>query len=436
MGKKKNKNRAWIIVGVITLLAVTALSLNKVFFKDKTFVLTEKVELRDINETVSANGKVQPETEVKLSAEISGEIVQLPVKEGNKVKKGDLIVKINPDLFVAARNRMEASLNSSKANAANAKARVAQSEAQLLNASANYKRVKQLFDDKAISQADYDNALSQFEVAKADVEAAKESLKAAEYNVKSAEAALKEADDNLRRTTIFAPIDGTVSKLDAEVGERVVGTSQMAGTEIMRIADLTQMEVNIEVNESDIVKVKLGDKADIEIDAYIDRVFEGTVTEIANSSSTLQSGDQVTVFNVKVRIERNSYEDLIDQENPHLSPFRPGMSASVEVKTEEKNQVVAVPIEAVTIRVDSTNKESDEDMKECVFLYLGNEEEGKTELRYVTTGIQDNKYIEIQSGLQAEDVVVSGPYNMVSKTLKNGDEVMQGDRTEVYKFEK
>lgn len=449
MTKKKNSRKIiWTALISVVVLLAGGVYLKKKFFKEDTFVLTEKVEKRTIKETVSANGKVQPEVEVKLSAEISGEIIELPVKEGDQVDKGTLIVKINPDVFLAARNRAEAAMNSARANAANAKARVAQAEAQLINAKASFNRTKQLFEDQAVSQAEYDQSLSQFEVAKADVEAAKESLNAAQFNVKSGEASLKEADDNLKRTTIVAPMDGTVSKLDVEVGERVVGTSQMAGTEIMRIADLTQMEVNVEVNESDIVKVKLGDKADIEVDAYVDRTFEGTVTEIANSSSTtnLQNTDQVTVFDVKVRIERSSYKDIVDNSQPHLSPFRPGMSASVDIRTNESSGVVTVPIQAVTVRADSTveSKKSggrnsdvdlsaidDEHLTECVFVL----KDGKAVKTNVTTGIQDNKYIEILSGLEEDVEIITGPYALVSKKLKDGEKVTSGSRDEVYKFE-
>lgn len=448
MAKKQRKLKLhWIILIGVAVLIIAALVVKKMVIKEPVYVLTEQSAVRTVKETVSANGKVQPEIEVKISAEIPGEIIELPVKEGDQVEKGELIVKINPDVFIAARNRAEAAMNSARANEANARARVKQAEAQLINAKANFERTEQLLNDKAVSQADYDQALSQFEVAKADVEAAKESLSAASFNVKSAQASLKEADDNLRRTTIFAPIDGTVSRLDVEVGERVVGTSQMAGTEIMRIADLTQMEVNVEVNESDIVKVDLGDKAEIEIDAYVDRKFVGTVTEIANSSSTtnMQNSDEITVFEVKVRVERSSYQDLIDPGNTHLSPFRPGMSASVEIQTGTAANVVTVPIQAVTIRADSTAKSNksggrkmdistldDDQLDECVFILS----EGKAQKRIVTTGLQDNKYIEITSGLEADEAVIVGPYAKVSKDLNDGDEVTSGDRGEVYNFEK
>ncbi len=445
MAMKKNQKRIVIILGILVVVLVIAGVLKKRFSSDKQAVLTEQVELRDILETVAANGKVQPEKEVSMTAEISGEIIDLPFKEGSLVKQGDLIVNINPDLYLAAQSRMEASLNSAKANVANSKARVAQSRAQLINAKASFQRSKDLLESKAISQAEYDQSLSQFEVAKADVEAAEQALRSSEYSAKSTAASLKEANDNLKRTTIFSPLNGTISKLDVEIGERVVGTSQMAGTEILRIADLTQMEVNVEVNESDIVKVKLGNSAKVEVDAYVDRFFDGVVTEIANSSSStsMQGTDQITVFNVKVRILRSSYADLLDTDNPHLSPFRPGMSATVEIETNKRNNVVAVPIQAVTVRPDSTVKTSskregvqledvdDEHLEECVFLL----ESGKAVKYKVQTGIQDDKYIEILSGIDTNATLITGPYTLVSKEIQSGDEVESGTREEVYEFD-
>ena len=429
-----------LVVVLVVIVAIAAATGGK--GGNQVSVTTEDVELRSITEIVSANGKVQPEVEVKMSSDVPGEIVELTVIEGQKVEKGTLLAKINPDIYESVLNRAHAALNSAEANAANSRARVAQSKAQLLNAKAVYNRQKELFEKKVISQADYDQANANFEVAKADVMAAEETMKASEFNAKSARASLKEAQDNLKRTSIYAPMDGTVSKLDVEMGERVVGTSQMAGTEMMRVADLTRMEVNVEVNESDIVKVKLGDVANVEVDAYVGRKFKGKVTEIANSSanSGLKGGDQVTVFNVKVRILEKSYKDLIDPENPHLSPFRPGMSATVEIMTNEVKNIVAVPIQAVTIRADSTvdkgskwkkiadvSKVEDEHLDEVVFVY----EDGKAIKRKVKTGIQDTKYMQILEGVNEGDVVISGPYSTVSKEIKDGDKVEVKDKSEI-----
>jgi HlyD family secretion protein len=391
-------------------------------------VTTEKSERRLIIETVIANGKVQPEVQVKISSDVSGEIIELNVKEGDQVKKGTILAKINPDLYLSARDRLEAALNTSKANLANAKARAAQSKAQFINIEASFNRNKTLHSQGAISDAEFDAAKSQYEVAKAEVEAAEQSVVAAEYNLKSALASLKEANDNLQRTTIIAPVDGTVSMLNVEKGERVVGTTQMAGTELMRIANLTEMEVKVDVNENDIVRIKLGDTADVEIDAYLGRKFKGIVREIANSAKvTGISADQVTNFEVKVRILRSSYEDLIDKEKPYLSPFRPGMTASVEIKTNYVDNAISVPIQAVTIREDTTiikNKNNSDELSrensfECVFVF----QDGKAVMKKVKTGIQDSKYIEILSGIDLGEEIITGPYTVVSKQLKDGDKV-------------
>lgn len=418
-----------IYIGVPILLIII-LAIVKGLQGPKAFdVTTEKAEYRLIIETVIANGKVQPEVQVKISSDVSGEIIELNVKEGDQVKKGDVLAKINPDLYVSARDRLSAALNTAKANVANAKARLAQSKAQFINAEAAFNRNKTLHKQGAISEAEFDAAKSQYEVAKAEVEAAEQSVIAAEYNLKSAEASLKEANNNLLRTTIFAPVDGTVFMLNVEKGERVVGTTQMAGTEMMRIANLTEMEVKVDVNENDIVRIKLGDTADVEIDAYPSRKFKGVVREIANSAKVIGlSAEQVTNFEVKVRILRNSYEDLINKEKPHLSPFRPGMTASVEIKTNKVNNALSVPIQAVTTREDTSkikttevnqDELSRENSFECVFVLV----DGKSVMKKVKTGIQDNKYIQLLSGIEVGEEIITGPYTIVSKQLKDGDKV-------------
>lgn len=424
--KLKKKYIYWGTAAFIILI----LAIFKGMQGPKAFdVTTEKAENRLIIETVIANGKVQPEVQVKISSDVSGEIIELNVKEGDQVKKGDVLAKINPDLYISARDRLAAALNTAKANVANAKARLAQSKAQFINAEAAFNRNKNLHKQGAISDAEYDTAKSQYEVAKADVEAAEQSVIAAEYNLKSAEASLKEANDNLQRTTIIAPVDGTVSMLNVEKGERVVGTTQMAGTELMRIANLTQMEVKVDVNENDIIRIKLGDTADVEIDAFLGRKFKGVVREIANSAKvTGLSAEQVTNFEVKVRILRSSYEDLIDKNNPHLSPFRPGMTASVEIKTNFANNALSVPIQAVTTREDTSYAKSKvvqnaeinrENSFECVFVH----QEGKAVMKKVKTGIQDSKYIQILSGIEKGEEIITGPYTIVSKQLNDGDRV-------------
>ncbi|MFN4235203.1 MAG: efflux RND transporter periplasmic adaptor subunit [Bacteroidia bacterium] len=424
--KIKKKYIYWggLIILIVIFGIIKALQGPKAFD-----VTTEKSQNRLIIETVIANGKVQPEVQVKISSDVSGEIIELNVKEGDQVKKGDILAKINPDLYLSVRDRLSAALNTAKANVANAKARLSQSKAQFINAEAAFNRNKTLHQQGAISDAEFDTAKSQYEVAKADVEAAEQSVIAAEFNLKSAEASLKEANDNLQRTTIIAPVDGTVSMLSVEKGERVVGTTQMAGTELMRIANLTEMEVKVDVNENDIVRIKLGDTADVEIDAYLGRKFKGVVREIANSAKISGiAAEQVTNFEVKVRILRSSYEDLIIKDKPHLSPFRPGMTASVEIKTNKVHNALSVPIQAVTTREDTTKINSTEVNKdelnrensfECVFVF----EDGKAIMKKVTTGIQDSKYIQILSGINLGQEIITGPYTTVSKQLKDGDKV-------------
>ncbi len=410
----------------------------------KYTITTSVIEVGNITEVVSATGRIQPEKEVKISPEVPGEIIVLPVKEGMKVNMGDLLVTINPDLYQASVSRAQAGLNSAKANKANSNARLSQSNARFINAEINYKRQKQLNKDGVVSDADFDRVKSEFEVAKAEVVAAEESLNAARFNIKSAAATVKEATDNLKRTTIYSPMDGTVSKLNVELGERVVGTAQMAGTELMRVADLTQMEVHVEVNESDIVRVKIGDKTTVEVDAYLNRKFTGVVKEIANSSasSNMQSTNEITVFNVKISIDRASYEDLIDQGNPHLSPFRPGMSANVEILTNELNDILMIPIQAVTIRPDTSEKvmrklkinleEYDDDqLFEVVFVY----EDGIAIMKKVVTGIQDTKNIQVISGLEEGEEVISGPYSIISNKLLNKDKVDSKSKEDLFNEE-
>lgn len=424
----KGKKLYFILGGVVLVLVVAGV-LKKKFAPDVTEVYVEKVEQRTIVETVSANGKIQPKREVKISSEVPGEIIQLPVVEGQEVKKGDLLVMINPDLLIAATQRAEASLNSSKANLSNSKARLAQSKARLQQSELEYNRTNKLFEDKAVSQAELDRVTANFDVAKAEVEAADESVRAAEFSVKSSEATLKEARDNLNRTEIYSPMKGIVSKLDVEEGERVVGTAQMAGTEMLRIANMDSMEVNVEVNESDIVRVNLGDSVDIEVDAYLDRLFKGIVSEIANSANDqLTSTEQVTTFDVSIYILRSSYEELLNKNGSNYSPFRPGMSATVEIKTNRSENVTSVPIQAVTLRADSStgpsylSQSTDGDLNECVFIV----KDGIAEKVKIKTGIQDENYIEVTDPIDLEGDVVKGPYAIVSKKLKAGQSVEVG----------
>jgi len=448
------KKVIWIIVaGVVLLIAVVLL---KNYSNDKALkVTTEIAQKRTIIETVSANGKIQPEVEVKISSDVSGEIVELFIKEGDQVKKGDLLCKINPLIYESNSSRMVATLNGAKANLSNAKARVEQIKASFVNAEASFQRNKKLFDQGAVSQSDFDAAKATYEGAKADVKGAEENVNAADFNVKSTEASLKEANDNLAKTNIYSPVNGTISKLNKEKGERVVGTAQMEGTEIMRLANLNEMEVSVEVNENDIVRVHTGDTSLIEVDAYLDRKFKGVVTEIANSANTTGvTAEQVTNFIVKIRILQESYQDLII-ENKGAAPFRPGMSATVDIQTKEATNIITVPIQSVTTRSDSTEfkakeikKEEDKDepivvnnsndkidkkdnsikTEEYVFIFS----EGKAKRVKVKTGIQDNNYIEIKTGIKTGDEVVSGPYSAISKQLKEGMAIKKVDKAELF----
>jgi HlyD family secretion protein len=408
---------AVVIIGVLIGLSKAGVLGNKDKGKE---IEIANVETGTIVETVSATGKIQPEIEVKIASMVSGEIIDLPIKEGQVVKKGDLLVKINPDLYTSGLNRSVANLSGSKAG-------LSQSDASFNEAKANYERNKTLFEKGIISKSDWDKAISSFEVAKANKQSAY-------YNVQSASASVNEAKDNLGRTIIYAPADGTVSMLNVELGERVLGTQQMAGTEILRVANLNNMEVEVDVNENDIVKIKVGDLANVEVDAYLKKQFKGVVTSISNSASTALTADQVTNFKVKVRILKESYQDLIAGKPVSYSPFRPGMTATVDIITTTRANVVHVPISSVVVKSDTTAVKEikmdgpDADKKaapksdkklECVFVKVGN----KAKIRIIKTGIQDDTNIEVLSGLKKGDVVITGPYTTVSKDLNSGDMV-------------
>ena len=403
------KKTLFIIIGIALALILLLIVGKKAGWFGKTGNFKEveitKIEPIDIVETVSATGKIQPEIEVKLSSEVSGEIIELPVVEGQAVEKGDLLVRVNPDIYQSNVNRAQAGLETSRAN-------YAQAQASLKQAEANYNRNKSLFEKGVISKAEWDRVVSEYEVAQANKESAY-------YNMQSTSATVKEAQDNLGRTNIYAPMSGTISKLDAELGERVVGTQQMAGTEILRVANLTNMEVEVDVNENDIVKVQVGDSTIVEVDAYLGKEFRGIVTEISNSADAALTTDQVTNFKVKVRILEESYKDLLEGKADNYSPFRPGMTATVDIITNRKDNIIGVPISAIVIKDDTTATESTDQKYEAVFLKEGE----KAELRKVSTGIQDDSNIEITEGLTEGETVITGPYNTVTKSLKEGDDV-------------
>ena len=412
-----------VIIGVLLVLGKKGILGNKEDFKE---IEIAKVVPMTIVETVSATGKIQPEIEVKIAPEVSGEIILLNVKEGQVVKKGDLLVKINPDLYTSSYNRSLSNLSGSKAG-------LTQSEASFKEAKSSYERNKSLYEKGIISKSDWDKAIASYEVAKA-------TKQNAFYTVQSASATVNEAKDNLGRTTIYSPADGTISVLNVELGERVLGTQQMAGTELLRVANLNNMEVEVDVNENDIVKIKEGDFANVEVDAYLKKKFKGVVTSISNSASSALTADQVTNFKVKVRILKESYEDLLQGKPTTYSPFRPGMTATVDIITKTKKNVLAVPISAVVVKSDTTavsvldkkmpdeKEDKKEDKKEapksdkkleCVFLKVGD----KAKIRIIKTGIQDDTNIEILSGVKKGDNVITGPYTIVSKELNSGDKV-------------
>jgi HlyD family secretion protein len=441
----KNKKILPYAIGFLVIVIILLVVGKKMGWFGKEYsvsVAAETVSKITLTEFVTANGKIQPETQVKISPDVSGEVIELYVEEGNEVKAGDLLCVIKPEIYVSALNRAEAALNSSKA-------RLAQTEAQQIERELAFKRAKQLFDKNTIPVSEFETAQAAYQVAQAEV-------KAAQYSVKSAEASVSEAREQLTKTKIYAPISGTISALNIEKGERVVGTSMMIGTEMMVVADLNRMEVSVDVNENDIVKVAKFDTALIEVDAYLNRKFKGIVTEIANSASTVgATADQVTNFEVKVLLLSNSYADLIDSVSGNLYPFRPGMSAAVDILTESRENVLTVPISAVTTRVKKkgggTKEVSDidesgemenvtassgndkitekEEKQEVVFVLSGNRVK-KTEVK---TGIQDNTNIEIVEGLKEGDEIVTAPFNAINKTLKDSMQVKKVTEEELFK---
>jgi len=402
----KNKKILKILLPAVILLIIFAIVGKKAGWFGKAVtvkVAVENAELRTIIETITANGKIQPEKEVKITPDVSGEIVELTVKEGDQVVKGQLLLRIKPDVYISQKDRSLAAISS-------ARARLAQAEAQFIQAELSFNRTKQLYDEQTISKSEFEQAEASYSVAKAEVDAAK-------YSVISTEASLKEANENLVKTSIYAPMSGTVSMLLVELGERVAGTGMMAGTELLRVADLSRMEAQVEVNENDIPRVDIGDTATIEVDAYVDYKFRGIVTEIANSAKTTGvSADQVTNFDVKILVLPESYKELADKGN--ANPLRTGMSATVDIRTETKQGIISVPIQSVTTRTDTTKVTqtvSDEEIRTLVFITDGERALAKD----VKTGIQDNSNIEIISGVSAGDRVISAPFSAISKKLSD-----------------
>lgn len=445
--KKRSSNRLiyWLIAALVFIIifVVIAKSAGWIGKPRETEVEMAKAKRVTIVEKVSASGTVQPVTEVKLAPEVSGELRELLIEEGDSVTKGQLLVKIRPDTWLSQLDRAEASLSQQKANLVSA-------EAALSKANANYTRAKQEFDrqaklykEKVISESEWEIAQQNFKVAENDLKSAEQSVEASRYVVRSNQAGVHEAQENVRLTSVTAPMNGIVSKLSVKKGERVVGTQTMAGTEMMRIANLNLMEVRVDVNENDIVRVHEGDTALIDVDAYSSqsKIFKGLVTLIANTAKEKTSTDAITEFEVRILILRSSYEDMIKAGNKF--PFRPGMTASVEILTKRKENVLSVPLAAVTTRNPDDKKEgaqkdegsednehpvnknankAPEKKKEDKVVIFVNDH-GTAKMVEVKTGISDYDNIEIESGIKDSTEVVTGPYLAVSKRLKDGDKI-------------
>ncbi|MHB1922082.1 MAG: efflux RND transporter periplasmic adaptor subunit [Chitinophagaceae bacterium] len=460
-----NKKTLKIIIGTLVVLVVILLVLKSkgiIGKKEGIKVVVEKAAYRDVTETVSASGKIFPEVEVKVSPDVSGEIMDLPVQEGDSVTKGQVIAKIYADIYHSITQRSTAAVSQTKAQLADSKAALGSFKAKLDQAKSTFARDKSLVDQKVISRVEFEQAQSAYQSALADYNAAQEQINASKFAVETSQADLSQAEDNLHRTTIVAPMSGYISSLPVKKGETVVGTAQMAGTEMMRIADMNVMEVQVDVGENDIPKVDYGDTALIQVDAYNNRQFKGIVTKIATSSTGLSSStststssaEQVTNYTVHIRILKDSYTDLIDAKNPRNFPFRPGMSASVNIETKTHHHVLTVPINAVTTRDTSTSMApsgpgsgnnggstapgtastgetgpGQSPSQEIVFVLQKN---GTVKWVVVKTDIQDDNYIEVTSGLKVGDEVVAAPYSAISKDLNNGSKVKVVTQDQLY----
>ena len=476
--KKKSNKLIWILGGAVVVLIGIALvsSKNK---KVGEKVYAEKVQKRTIEETVSASGRIFPEKEVKISSDVSGEVVELYIKEGDSVRAGQLLARVNAEIYKDQVTRGEAGVSASRAQYSNALSNIEsvrgrqlqliaqkeQVQAQLASTQQAFKRNEQLHRDGVVSDADFETTQSQLRQQEAntkvveaqiqgslsDITSSQKSAEAAQYNLKSAEASLKELRTSLNKTSIYSPVDGVVSKKSIEKGERVVGTAQMSGTEIMRVANLNAMEVQVDVSENDIWRVAIGNDVDIEVDAFPGRKFKGRVSEIANTATNAFTAtgavnlttDQVTNFVVKVRIEAASYSDLMRGGRP---PFRPGMSASVDIHTNTVNDAFSVPIQAVTTRdedvdlkkakaaavVEGTQqaekKTLAQPIKEVVFVVSGD----TVKMVEVKTGIQNNQHIQIVSGLKGDEEVIAAPFNLIARKLKSGSKIQKVTEKELY----
>lgn len=451
----KNNRLLIFLIAVVAVLMIVLLIGKKqgwIGGSKATEVSVEAISRKDITERVSASGKIYPELDVKLSPDVSGEVTELFVKEGDSVHAGMVLAKIKPDIYQAILDRSVAALNTARSNSLQSQAALMQFTSEYERAEKNYNRNKELYNQKVISDADFESIEASYKAAKANYEGAQMTVKAAEYSVQSAAASVKEAEEDLRKTTIYAPIDGIVSQLNIEKGERVLGTTQMEGTDMMHISDLNAIEARVNVSENDVLRVQIGDTSEIELDAYPDKTFKGVVKQIANSAKSTLTGqsEQVTNFEVKILLLKDSYKELIGMEGKKF-PFLPGMSASVDIMTNKVSNVIAVPIQSVTTRdpSDTTadkgksttgaasadaaqNRKKDEKQPDEVVFVNDN---GKAKMVQVKTGIQDDEFIEIKSGLKGDEQVITGPFSAISRILKHGDAVKVVDKDALFKTE-
>ncbi len=426
-----------VIISLLVVIVIVLLFVFKGKGRKELNVSVEKAAKRSIIQTVTANGKVQPEIELAISPDVSGEITDIYVQEGDTVREGQILLKIKPDLYVSSVDRANAGVSSAKSGKKMDLVVLSQAQSKLVEVSASFNRSKELYDKKALSKSEFEKVTLAYQMALADLETAKERITASDYSIQNAEANLREANQNLARTIIYAPTDGTVSKINNKRGERVVGTAQMQGTEIMRISNFNNVEVRVDVNENDILKINKGDSAIIEVDAYGERKFKGVITQIAkasNKSAASMSTDQVTTFEVKIRMIKASYIDLMVN---NTIPFLPGLSANVEIQTNRGDGILSLPIECVTTRAkiekDTKGESNTKDEKQIMVFVVKN---GSTVGRNVVTGIQDNLYIEIKSGISINDKVITGPYDILSTTLDSGRKVKIVKKEDLFEAKK
>jgi HlyD family secretion protein len=456
-----NKTVKWILIGLgILILLLIVAKMVSGSGETGIKVTVEAAQVRTIVESVSASGKVYPEVEVAISPDISGEVVELNVEEGDSVRKGQVLARVYADVYASQRDEAAARVSSSQATVANSQASLDAMKAQLDQDRTAYNRSKELFDDKVISRSEFEIAETKLRTSQANYNAAIQNIRSLQANTQSTRSSLEMANKNLSRATIVAPMNGVVSMLKVKRGEKVVGTGQMAGTEMMTVADMSSMEVRVQVGENDIVKISMGAAADVRVEAYNKRKFSGTVTRIASSTArTAASGvgsTEATEYTVYIRLDPSSYADLLSSAGPKQLPFRPGMNASAEIKTKKVDNALSVPNAAVAARVKGSDQtaadkkkenekpgeengeateteEATDDLEEVVFVVKA---DNTVEKRIVTTGIQDITNIEIIKGLKAGEKVVTAPFNAVSKTLKQGDKIRVVSRDELFDTKK